>query len=366
MRVMQLISSTGFYGAEAVVASLARKLPAMGIETCIGHVRYPANGGDFRLEEHIDACEVIPLQHEGKVDFGFVHRLRADMRRLGIDAIHSHGYKPDIYGGVAAKLAGIPTLSTCHLWTRATLALRGYARLDALMLRSFDKVVAVSRQILNELQASGVAKEKLTLIPNQICAEKFVAGKPAFRGCFPEGAFIFGTACRQVSAKGMDLFLHSAATITEVFPEARFLIAGDGPKAEDYRALARELGLAGKVKFLGRCYAMPDMYASLDVFVLPSIDEGMPIALLEAMASGCPVIATNVGSVANVIRDQENGLLIQPGNTGALTSAMLALASKRERLSQFGEAARKDVLEHHSGNQMSGQYADLYREMTSR
>jgi glycosyltransferase involved in cell wall biosynthesis len=366
MRILQLIGSTGYYGAEAVVATLVRTLPKLGVESCVGHVRYAARRQSFRLEEHLDGCEVIPLEHEGWIDFGFVLRLRAEMKRRGIDAIHSHGYKPDVYGGIAAKMAGLPMVSTCHLWTRATRALRVYARIDALMLRRFDKVVAVSRPILDELQNAGIARKKLALIPNQISAERFTAGEPVFRLFFSKDAFIFGAACRQVSAKGVDLLLRAAKVVTEVVPEARILIAGDGAKAADYHVLARDLGLDAKVRFLGRCDTMPDFYASLDVFVLPSLDEGMPIALLEAMAAGRPVIATNVGSVESVVRDQTNGLLIPPGNTAALASAMLALASSRERLSQLGGAARNDVLAHHSGHEMALQYASLYREMSGR
>jgi glycosyltransferase involved in cell wall biosynthesis len=364
MRVLHLIGSTGFYGAEAVVATLARTLPALGVETCVGHMRYAAARRSFRLEEHVDGCEVIPLEHERRMDFGFVVRLRAEMKRLGIDAIHSHGYKPDVYGGVAAKMAGLPMLSTCHLWTRATWALRGYARIDALMLRRFDKVVAVSQPILDELQKAGIASEKLALIPNQISAERFGAGKPEFRSIFGKDAFIFGAACRQVSAKGVDVLLRAAKVVTESLPEARFLIAGDGPKAEEYHELARNLGVGGKVRFLGRCGTMPNFYASLDVFVLPSLDEGMPIALLEAMAEGRPVIATKVGSVERVVRNELFGRLIAPGDSAALASAMLELASGQENLSQLGEAARNEVLAHHSGQRMALQYATLYREMS--
>jgi glycosyltransferase involved in cell wall biosynthesis len=109
---------------------------------------------------------------------------------------------------------------------------------------------------------------------------------------------------------------------------------------------------------------MPNFYASLDVFVLPSLDEGMPIALLEAMAEGRPVIATKVGSVERVVRNELFGRLIAPGDSAALASAMLALASSREKLSQLGEAARNEVLAHHSGQRMALQYATLYREMS--
>jgi glycosyltransferase involved in cell wall biosynthesis len=349
------------YGAEAVVASLARMLPSLGVETCIGHMRYAGSPAIFRLEEHLPGVAVVPLEHYGRVDPGLVLRLCAAMKKLGIDAIHSHGYKPDVYGGAAAHLMRLPALSTCHLWTRATRALRAYAKLDALALRSFDNVIAVSKPIFDDLRAAGIGKDRVSLIPNGICADNFAAGSPSFRSRSDANAIVFGAACRQVGAKGIDLLLHAVVEVTARVPPARFLVAGDGPMLEEYRNLAQNLGIARKVEFLGRCNNMPDFYASLDAFVLPSLDEGLPIALLEAMAATLPVIATSVGSVDQVIRNRHNGFLIPPGDIPALVNAMVALASDRELRLRLGEAARSEVLLRHTDKQMAQRYADLYQ-----
>jgi len=120
------------------------------------------------------------------------------------------------------------------------------------------------------------------------------------------------------------------------------------------------LGLAEKVRFIGRSNSIPDFYASLNVFLLPSIDEGLPIALLEAMAAGLPVIATAVGSVDEVLHNNLNGLLIPPGDVAEIESAMLALAASRELRQQLGAAARSSVLTNHTDRQMAAKYADLY------
>lgn len=365
MRVLQLIGSTGFYGAEAVVASLARSLPAHGIETCVGHMRY-TRADALRLEEHLPDCDVIPLPQSGRLDIQMLRQLRAEIKRRDIKAIHSHGYKPDFYGGISARIAGIPVISTCHLWTKATKALRTYARLDALMLRRFDRVVAVSEPILKELQSARIPEKKLAHIPNGIAVTNFISAIPLYRHLFPRNSFIFGVACRQVSAKGVDILLHAMARVAELLPHARVLIAGDGPKLDEYRQLARELGIGNKVVFLGRCDAMPEFYASLDTFLLPSRDEGLPIALLEAMASARMVVATDVGSIKTVVRHQETGLLIPPGNVEALVSSMLFAISNRERLSRFGSIARGDVVAHFSSQSMVNRYSDLYREVTAQ
>ena len=360
MRVLHLVASTGKYGAEAVIESLARTLPSLGVETCVGHLRYKGGAHIFRLEDHLSGVEVIPFEHRGRLDPGLVFQLKNAMKRLGIDAIHSHGYKPDFYGGAAAMLLRLPRLSTCHLWTRATKDLCRYAKLDLLTLRRFDRVIAVSKPILEELRASGITNDKLSLIPNGIYTKAFAAGMPVYRSAFDTGAVVFGMACRQVAAKGVDLALQATAQLIKDVPHARLLIAGDGPKLDEYRTLSSALGIADKTRFIGRSNSMPDFYASLDVFLLPSIDEGLPIALLEAMAAGLPPIATTVGSVETVLHNNLNGLLIPPGDVAAIKSAMYTLAASSELRRQLGAAARSCVLTNHTERQMAAKYADLY------
>jgi glycosyltransferase involved in cell wall biosynthesis len=362
MRILQLISSTGYYGAESVVATLAEKLPSVGIDSVVGHIRY---GGSkvLCLENHLRNCEVIPFEHTTRFDLGVVQSLRKELKRRRIDAIHSHGYKPDFYGGLAAKLSKIPIMSTCHLWTKATPALRKYANLDAMILRRFDKVIAVSEPIFHELQLAGVPARNLALIPNGISTGRFSTAAPVYRALFDPDAFIFGMACRQVEAKGVDLLLRAIPRVSNLAPSARFLIAGDGPRLTQHAELARSIGVYDKVIFLGRCNSMPEFYASLNTFVMPSRDEGLPIALLEAMASGRMVIATDVGSVSSVIRDQVNGLLIPQDNLDSLILAMLSAVSNRDHLSRFGNAAQTQVSSNYSYGRMVRRYAELYQEM---
>jgi glycosyltransferase involved in cell wall biosynthesis len=364
MRVLQLIGSTGIYGAEAVVASLASGLPRVGVETSVVHLRY-ARPEALKLEDHLSSCDVIPIPQSNRFDMTILRRLCAEVRRREIDAIHSHGYKPDFYGGVVANWTGVPIVSTCHLWTKATKALRAYARFDAFMLRRFDRVVGVSEPILQELRCARIPDQKLVHIPNGICVSEFVSAHPAYRSLFPHDSFIFGAAGRQVAAKGFDILLRAMKHIAGLVPRARLLIAGDGPKLELHREMARQEGIDDKVVFLGRCETMPQFYASLDSFLLPSLDEGLPIALLEAMASARIVIATDVGSVKSAVRNHSTGLLIAPGSVEALISAMLSVVSNEVRMSRLGAAARVEILTKFSSQKMVDRYADLYREVTS-
>ena len=365
MRVLELIGSTGFYGAESVVASLARGLPCAGVDVCVGHVRY-ARRETLKLEDQLLNCDVVPLTHASAFDPGVVRQLRRIVKRRAIDVIHCHGYKPDFYGRIAGALAGVPVVSTCHLWTRATRALRMYARLDGIILRRFDKVVAVSKPILEDLRSARVPEHKLVHIPNGISVTDFISAVPAYRSMFPPRTFLFGAAGRQVHAKGFDLLLQAMSRVVGLVPRARLLIAGTGPLLDEYRHMTRDLNIEDHVIFLGRCDTMPEFYASLDAFLLPSRDEGLPIALLEAMASARTVIATDVGSVKSAVRNHSTGLLIAPDSLESLTSAMLSVISNHERLSKLGNAARIEIVSSFSSRKMVNRYAELYREVSLR
>jgi len=362
MRVLHLIGSSGLYGAETVVTTLVRQLRAKGIDSCIGHIRY-AGPDALKLEEHLSDCEVFPLLHRGRFDRRILTQLRHEIQRRKIDVVHCHGYKPDLYGWIGARFAHIPVISTCHLWTRATRALRLYAVIDGWILRHFDRVVGVSDPIVADLKSAGVEDQALLCIPNGITMGSYATVLPAYRKLFPCDAHIFGAACRQVKAKGVDILLRAMARVAPLVPRARLLIAGSGPFIDEYRHLARELEIADKVVFLGHVQSMPGFYASLDTFVLSSLDEGLPMALLEAMASARVVIATDVGSVKSLVRNEETGILIPPGNLTALTSAMLSVTSNYERLSHLGAAARWHVRVYYSDTRMTQRYADVYQQM---
>lgn len=363
MRVLQLISSTGFYGAEAVVSSLARRLPDFGVEADVAHIRYAGESKVFHLEDRIPEVSVIPVEHRRRIDKAVIQQLESIMQRCSPDILHCHGYKPDIYACWLGRRSRVPIISTCHLWTRSTPMLRIYAQLDAIALRRFDQVVAVSTQIYKELLRNDIAETNLHYIPNGVAVEKFSAGEANWRTLFPRDAVIFGMTCRQVNAKGVDIMLRAMALLRQRRKNAFLLILGDGPYLKHYQKMARDLEVDSKVIFGGRCESIANALASMDVFALPSRDEGLPIALLEAMAGSLPVIATNVGSVPELFQDREVGFLIHRENPVALAEAMVKLIDDKSMRHAMGEQAFRVVAEKYSEYHMVRSYAGLYRDM---
>src|SRR2546427_198094 len=240
--------------------------------------------------------------------------------------------------------------------------------LDRWALRRFHRAVAVSEGVAVALRRGGVAPEKITTISNGVDVAVFSAGRPTLAAEIGKGnRLVVGMVSRLVRGKGADYFLHAASDVLSCFPETLFVLVGEGSARKELERLARELGIEKKVIFTGQRADMPGVYASLDVFVLPSLNEGMPLTVLEAQAANRAVIASRVGAVPQLIQHRETGLLIEPGDvfffqaedgirdltlTGVQTCALpiyarasRAVADHREQagLGAFRATGRSDV-----------------------
>jgi len=253
-------------------------------------------------------------------------------------------------------------------WDRAKFL--AYEALDKAALWCFaDRVIAVSRTMAETLRQSGYRRSSVTHIHNGLDFEKVKAmrSRQDVRRELGIGsrAFLIGTVGRLSAVKGHEDFLRAARLILQQQPEARFLVVGGGPLRDALTAFAAELDVDHACVFSGPRADVCDLVGAMDVFVLPSLDEGIPMALLEAMALGRPVVATRVGGVPEVIQHRETGLLVAPRNERALAAACLELAANREWGEVLGARARR-VVEVEFSQASSGQdLLNTYREVTS-
>jgi glycosyltransferase involved in cell wall biosynthesis len=365
MKILQLISSGGFYGAESVVAALTRDLAQARYSVLVGvfeNIHASPNNVAAQLESR--GLQVIRIPCRSRFDLATAKRIREIIRVQDIDLVHSHGYKADIYAYLATRRIRLPLLATSHLWTRQTAAVRFYEFLDAHVLRSFDAIIAVSDRIATELRQAGVPAGKITVIDNGIDLTPFRSAVPVLASELNKGdGLLIGTAGRLVAQKGLTFFLTAAQQVLEEFPNLQFAIFGDGPDRGKLEQMAKDLRIENKVWFAGTRNDMPNVYASLDVFALASIDEGLPMALLEAMASGVPVVATEVGAVPKVIMPGRTGMLVRPGDPRELAQALACLArdpALRERLGNNGKQA---VHQQFSSQIMTQNYCRVYEQL---
>jgi glycosyltransferase involved in cell wall biosynthesis len=365
MKILHLISSGGMYGAENMLLNLCRSLPQLDCEIVVGIFQNKQNPHP-EVAEKLRAgglvVEIIPCA--GQVDPAALWRIRQLIRKSKVDLVHSHGYKGDVYAFLATRFASVPLIATAHNWTGKTELPPLYKKLDLLALRRFSCVVAVSEGVAQILRDSGVAQQKIVHVPNGIDLAPFDVAVPTIEselgGASGPAVGLIG---RLVPEKGCDHFLRAASEVLPRFPDARFILVGDGPQRPSLEQLARDLNIDRNVIFLGHRGEMPGVYASLDICILPSFEEGMPMTILEAMAAGKPVIATPVGEVPKIVDPQVDGLLVSPGNVSELSAAMTRLLGDVALGRRMGENGRQKARRSFSANAMAQAYLALYHRV---
>jgi glycosyltransferase involved in cell wall biosynthesis len=280
----------------------------------------------------VERLEKAGIRHEvfwlkRTVDIENVFRIVRFIRQEGIRLIHSHGYRSDIIGLAAAKMSGLPIVTTVHGWVSIDSRLRLYEKCDRVALRFFNHVMPVSDQIGNALTASGIDPAKITRMHNAIPADTKAKEGPANikRSRREKGDVIIGIIGRLSPEKDVPSFLKAAGLVAEKFNQAKFLVVGEGPERERLQQMAREMGLDGKVRFTGFVEDMGSIYSSIDLLVISSLTEGIPLVVLEAMQHGIPVVSTRVGGIPEVIENGVDGILVEPGDSHGLSQAIDSL-----------------------------------------
>ncbi len=368
MRILHIISSGGMYGAEAVILNMSRTLNKGSHQSLLGvfsnssqpNLHLHESATSQGIESHVIACR-------GQLDLEVPRSLRTLVQQTGANIVHAHGYKADVYLYLALRKLCIPLISTCHTWYDNDLFVRLYGAIDRRVLQHFDGVVAVSEDVKRRLLQAGVRQERVRLIRNGIDLRPFNTERlPPSKLPSENQGLTVGLVGRLSSEKGIDLFLLSASRVLGKFPATKFVVVGDGPDRTSLQGMLRELHIDHCVSLLGRREDMPALYASMDIMVSASRQEGLPVALLEGMASGLPLVATAVGAVPTIVRDGSTGMLVPPEDVGALASAIIALICNPVRRSQYGASGRQLVADEFSADRMTAEYLQLYEQVLEK
>jgi len=367
IRVMHLISSqpNNFYGGDIAVLNIVRHLdkeryiPIVASFAETRHADIP-----FLIKEAQNrgiAAILIPCR--GRFDYNVIGALRRILIDQKIDVIHCHGYKADIIGCLACRFLPVKKIATIHgWWVGRSIKLRLYDIIDAIALRGFDRVIAVSSFLGDSVKKKGIADNRVMHIPNGVdCDAIEKADGSGVRAEFKLSAddIVVGTVGRLSKEKGQKYLL---AAVKEI-PDITVMIVGAGPLGESLIRHARELGIADRVIFTGFRTDIYDFLAAFDIFALPSLSEGMPLSLLEAMAAGKPVVATQVGGIPAVMKNRETGILIAPGNTGYLVEAIRTLLKNPDWAKDLGAASRREVRTDFSVVSIADRYAAVYGDI---
>ena len=368
MKVLHLISSGGYYGAESMLLNLIAAQRRAGVDATL--LAFD-NLGQSHLEVVTQAIQrglpAETIRCRGRFDRTVTRSIAQTVRDRGISILHSHGYKSNFYACLAARRAGVRFVSTCHLWTRASIAVRLFEMLDAYILRRAHRVAGVSEEIVSALHNAGIPATRTALVLNGIDTAIQAQAEPSLRSELAvQGGPLVGTVARLEEQKGLTYYIEAAFRVLVDCPTATFIIVGEGSLRPHLTQLIRSYGLERKVLLLGERTNMREVYASIDLFVLASIDEGLPMVLLEALRESLPIVATRVGAVPRLIHDRETGLLVEPGDAAGLGHAILNCLREPSRAREFGRKGHALVCSQFSADAMAESYLEIYRQVAMK
>jgi glycosyltransferase involved in cell wall biosynthesis len=290
-----------------------------------------------------------------------VLQLAKIIKERGIDIVHCQRHKPTVYGTLAAYKVGVQPKVIGHV--RGLHRTRTFRRrlINRLLSGRISRIITVSAAVRDDIirNNSKAFAAKVVTIYNGIDVQLFVHSNltredaKARIGIPDKKVFVYGTVGRLVETKGQIILLQAFAQISRECPQSWLVFAGDGRLESELRRLAAELGIQESVMFLGHRHDIPEVLKAYDVFVLPSVAEGLPGALLEAMATGLPVIASRVGGVPEILNIPELDTMVPPRSVDDLASAMKALyKTSVEERDKIGKALRERVLQEFSKEKM--------------
>lgn len=366
-KVLQIRATGDLLGAERVVLELSTLLPNFGYDATIA---VPLEADQDKpllgVEAEKAGLNIVYFPISGPFDLRVIKKIRQFVSDNCFDIVHSHGYREDLYA-LGCK-GTVPLVATNHLWKGTDWKLKTYERLDSILLRYFDAIIAVSKPVRDDMLNRHLQDSMISVVPNGISTEEFDRnkGKGSLRREFsiPDDRIIVGTLSSLSAEKGLNFAIEGVAKALKTNKNIHLVIVGNGPQAMELASLTKQLNIETNVTFTGRRGDIPNILDSLNIFLLPSLIEGLPMALLEAMASNNAIIATDVGDVREAINDH-TGILIPPKEPEIIAEKLITLVNNSEYRKNLAEAALKFVKSQFSSSAMTEHYARIYTNLVS-
>ena len=364
-RVLWLIKGLGLGGAEKLLVLATPYLDRTRFQYEVAYFLPWKSAVVPDLEQA--GLPVTCLNHTHPLDLRVVGGLARFLRERRIDLVHAHLPYAGVVGRLAARLVGAAAVYTEHNVQERFHALSRLA--NQATARLCDRIIAVSDEVSASLRSSPLLHGiPVRTVPNGVdvpSLQREAAESDGVRGEFgiaPDQPIV-GVVNVFRPQKRLDLWIRVARRIADGEPAAAFLVVGDGQHRQDLVALARRMGLEGQMHFPGLRRDAPRLMAAFDVFMLSSIYEGLPVAVLEAMALARPIVAMRVGGLPGVVQDGRHGYLVDPDDPEALADRVLHLLRNPSIRRAMGEAARARVQEAYSIEQMVRATEDVYVEV---
>jgi glycosyltransferase involved in cell wall biosynthesis len=362
IRLMLITHDLGIGGLPQVVINICEAVDRARFDVSVLCLR---GLGEFVPEIEKIGIEVILLPQKPKgVDYFSFLKVAKILRDRKIDVIHTHNTQPLIDGTLGALLAGVRHIvHTDH--ARSFPDKRRYMFAEWLLSHFVYKIVGVSPATSHDLiKYERISPLKVTTVLNGINGSHFdvTIDRPTKKrklGIMGNGPVI-GLGVRLTKQKGITYLLRAMPEIIRQYPDITLVIAGDGDAGKDLRKEASDLGVDKNTLFIGPRLDMPEVMKVLDLYVLPSLWEGLPMVLLEAMSAGCPIIATNVGGNQVAVINDESGSLVEPKNPKALAEAIIRLLGDEQLRSRYAKKGKEMFSTRFTSKVMTSHYENLY------
>jgi len=371
LRVLQFITPAGFYGAERWVLALANNINHDDV-ICDLAVTREAPDQDLSVAEYYpreNGQQVHYLDMRGRFDFRVVNKLCEVIRSRQIDVIHTHGYKSDILGLLAAKRAGIRCVSTPHGFSgNVGFKLATFIRIGTYMLRYFDKVVPLSEELMGDMQRFNVPAAKTAFIRNGVDLKEIdaaLASLPEHKRLDTDPRII-GFIGQMIPRKGIPDLLEAFDQLHQQSPDLRLQLIGDGGQRQELESQAAGQSSVSAIEFLGFRSDRLELLSKFSLFVMTSSLEGIPRCMMEAMAVGIPVVAYDIPGVDQLVEHGKTGLLAPFGDKAALAACCKQVLDDPNLANTLSENAREMVHLRYSAARMANEYEALFRTLTGK
>jgi glycosyltransferase involved in cell wall biosynthesis len=367
IRVLQIVTSLVVGGAERLVVAAASGLPSSeyDIRICCFSERGPLATEAAERGIQVWCLDAFPSLRRPAA----LWRLYRIIRAFAPDIVHTHLQAPNLYGRLVAIVSRVPVVVASEHNVYGTKA-RRYVWVERVLATRTTALIAVTEQVRRFLsQQLGIDPSRILTIENGIAPASPSPARVAEwrrRLALPSERPVLATVASLTPKKGHTFLIDAFAQLRARDFAGELLLAGDGPERAALEAKAAALGVADRIHFLGVVRHIADVLALCDVFVLPSLVEGLPLALLEAMAAGKPVVATAVGGVPDVVSTGTNGVLVEPGSAGALAAALDDICRRADLRRMYGERARRTVLERFTEDRYLTALSGLYKSSIAR
>ncbi|EED33945.1 glycosyl transferase, group 1 [gamma proteobacterium NOR5-3] len=364
LNVLQFICPTGFYGAERWILALVRNLDSTMIKSDLA-VTHEDNSQNLELvreyrDQNLGTAFEVPMQH--RFDTGVVGRLVALIKERNIHIIHTHGYKSDILGVLAARLAGVKCVTTPHGFENADdLKLRLYIWLGCKAMTRADRVVPLSPQLMHDSRRVGVREDRLSYIQNGVDLSEVEAEAERPRPTTSKKRI--GFIGQLISRKNVPDLLWIFNKLWSERDDVELHLLGDGDERMNLEMQAGMLSASPDIHFLGFRDDRLELLHSFDLFVMTSTLEGIPRCLMEACAMGVPVAAYDIPGIDQLIKHEETGLLAPLKDREALAEHWNTILNDQDEAQRLATNAKQYVYDHYAASRMAREYQALFQDL---